>query len=133
MKLLRLAIALFLALVAALVVGVALLAPDLLPPGIGVSRVPVTVTARASLVGKGRVAVVTNSTTSALRELAVTCTDPDDPARGTHEFRVDRFEPGHHATLGWAEGWEFKTGDRLRVTCRGYLARTWILTDKDFK
>lgn len=132
MKLIRMFVVFFAALLAAMVAVVALVAPSVLPPGIGVSRIPVSVAKRSSLVGQGAVAMIENTGNTALKGVEIICRDKTDTSK-TKTIAVDRLEPKGTVQVGWAEGWTFREGDSLAVRARGYFARRWVLTKEGFR
>lgn len=87
-----------------------------LPGGLGKEPIPVTVSFRDSIVGQGRVLVLSNACPRYLTvRLAV-----QNPTLGSNGvFAVD--VPGGSVTeFGWREGWRFASGDRVRLEHADY-------------
>jgi hypothetical protein len=87
-----------------------------LPGRIGKNPIPVNVSFRDSLVGQGRVLVLSNGCPRYLTvRLAV-----QNPTLGSNGvFAVD-VAGGSVVEFGWREGWRFASGDQVRVEHADY-------------
>jgi hypothetical protein len=124
----------FVAVLAAIAVGVFLFAPERLPPGIGIQPVPLDVTVSNSMVeqvfgqvlGEERVGVtIANNSAEALANVTIALRSADGTDKKS--VHVPRWEPGESKALGSLQGWDVEPGDQLRVTASGYYAVSWNL------
>lgn len=89
-----------------------------LPGRLGKEPLPVTVGSRDSIVGQGRVLVLSNGCPRYLTVRLVV----QNPTLGSNGvFAVD-IAGGSVAEFGWREGWRFASGDRVRVEHADYRA-----------
>jgi hypothetical protein len=124
----------FVAVLAAIAVGVFLFAPERLPPGVGIQPVPLDVTISNSVVeqvfgqvlGEERVGVtIANNSTKTLSNVTIALRSTEGSDKKS--IHVERWEPGESRALGSLQGWDVKPGDQLRVTASGYYAVSWNL------
>jgi hypothetical protein len=84
---------------------------------------PVTMGFRPSLLGNGKVAVMQNISNS---EIEVTL-DVMSPATGLTFHRALVIEPHGVQQIGKAEGWEFATGQQVRMNNPKYRPAGWTV------
>lgn len=110
----------FLAVLAAIAVGVFLFAPERLPSGIGLKPLPMKVTKRTSLVtfGRGWVAVIENQAPVTLHNVNLTCTDVTGKNKVIFK---ETWPPNETFEIGAFEGWVFESGETLKIEVSGYL------------
>ena len=107
----------FLAVLGAIVVAILVL-PKILPDNIRKMtkpRLPVTITKRQSLLGQGLVAVLTSESEKTLViDVSV--------GRNNGASKDGRLvvEAGKSKEIGWAEGWQFESGDWIYLSHRDY-------------
>jgi hypothetical protein len=85
---------------------------------------PITMGFRPSLLGNGKVAVLQNISNS---EIEVTL-DVVSPATGLTFHKAIVIEPHHVQQLGKAEGWEFATGQQVRLNNPKYRPAGWTVS-----
>ena len=111
----------FVAVLGAIVLGVAFFAPERLPPGVGLTQVPLEVSFRQSVLGEGWVAIIRNPTGHTLHNVKCMRTDQ----AGMTDVRSDEsWAPGRLVEIGWAEGWRWQSGETLTIAASGFALKT---------
>ena len=108
---------------AAIVVAVALFAPERLPSGWGLGPVPLRVDIRDSLVGEGKVAMIQNPTGKTLHNVVIVCRSPTRET--AKQYLEETWAPGRVLELGWAEGWRWEKGEKLTISASGFYSCKW--------
>jgi hypothetical protein len=86
-------------------------------------KMPVQIEFRKAAMGRGNVAVIRN-TSAEMLELGVTISDGFKVWRKVVQVRPAN-TPGSMTEIGWAQGWDFKSGDALKLEHRYYLAQQY--------
>ena len=109
----------FLAVLGAIVVAILVL-PKIFPDNIiqkmAKPRLPMTVTKRDSLLGQGLVAVITSESDKTLVIDVVTGKNTG----ASKELGRLVLEAGKSKEIGWAEGWQFESGDWIILSHQDY-------------
>jgi len=112
----------FVAVLAAIGIGVLVFAPERIPKGI---EPPLSFWYRESLVGAGFVAIIQNDSGEVLRDVQVTFVNEALDQRRSYE--QDRLEPGGQIVVGWAGGWRLEAGEKIKVRAARYLWwKEWV-------
>lgn len=114
----------FFAVLAAIIIGVFIFAPERLPSGIGLKPLPMAVTKRPSFLtlGSGSVAVIQNKAPVTLHNVKITC---NGVAGKTKTFFKEAWEPNESYEIGAFQGWVFEKGESLNIAVSGYLPYSW--------
>lgn len=116
-------IGIFVAVLAAICVGVFLFAPEKLPSGVGLEPVPIEVNVRDSMVDEGKVAIIRNPTAKTLHNVLLVCTNAE--LKQEKRYLEETWAPNRELELGWMEGWKWVSGETLTVSASGYAEKTW--------
>lgn len=115
----------FIAVFAAICLGVFLFMPERLPPGLGLTPVPVEVSFRSALMGPGLVAMIENPTATTLHNLTFDCENKKKESK--HSFGEEELKPGEVVEIGWMEGWYFEKDETLTISASGHHSKTWTV------
>lgn len=122
-------IAFFIATFAAITISVFLFAPERLPSGVGITRVPVEVAQRSSRIRVGDVLVVTNTSKNPLYNVNVSCQSPEKDSNMT--WFASELKPGASIELGWMQKWRIHPGDKIEISASGYRSMIWSIDEDE--
>ena len=120
----------FLTVFAAIVVAVYLFAPERLPAGLGLSSIPVKIHFRDSIIGNGKVAVITNCSDKALSNICIECEEKS--GKKEEIINKDFIKASGNIEVGWVQGWAWNVEDSLTISASGYLSKTYTLHQNNF-
>ena len=83
---------------------------------------PIEVKYRESMLGKGYVAIIKNTSKSNISVNITLRTSNQDQQK---KSAVIAFEPLFEESIGWMEGWEFKSGDAITISHNEYQTSTF--------
>lgn len=109
--------------------AVVMFRPEMLPEGVGLKKLPMTVSFRKALLSQGAVAKIENPTGETLHNVRIVG-DLRDAGKQT-ELLEETWAPGHSRELGWLQGWRFETDDTLTISASGHRKRVWTVPELD--
>ena len=109
--------------------AVVMFRPEMLPEGVGLKKLPMTVSFRKALLSQGAVAKIENPTGDTLHNVRVVA---DLRGAGKQkELLEETWAPGHSRELGWLQDWRFEEDDTLTISASGHLKRVWTVPALD--
>ena len=92
---------------------------------------PVSVVYRSSILGQGKVAIVTNTSDSHLHECSVKIVSPGGKSWGPQVFALT-LEPHKDTEIGWVqlENWTLESGEEVSIGCKGYALWSTTIVPK---
>jgi hypothetical protein len=78
---------------------------------------PISILERESVIGRGKVIVITNTSNEHLHECSITVNNLKN-----ENATLPTIKPHESQKIGWLElGYELRTGDKIQVNCKGVL------------
>ncbi|MEN8140803.1 MAG: hypothetical protein ABFR97_06210 [Thermodesulfobacteriota bacterium] len=90
-------------------------------------NIPITVNYRESFVGKGYVAIIKNNSKEKLELKIDLSSSAENIEKMAGSFVL---EPAGNIEIGWVEGWQFKTGDKITISHDDYQAGAYIISSE---
>jgi len=126
----------FLAVSLAIIASVVLFAPERLPPGYGMSEIPVAVNIKEDTAMKMLGAItgnkqqskslsISNDSAETLHNLEVRLIDADGSIKNV--YQLPSLIGKGSFRLGWAQDWRIQTGDTVQMRASLYYPKKWAL------